>query len=131
MGVSSPSSSPAAAPSPQSLEADLALALRLADAADAASMSRFDAADLGEADDDALATRKVVSAVHHEAVSRDIGHVQGHVTTGQVLDDHRVVDRVPSGAALIVDRKLCSGHEREPPAVSDMGSLSQKMLHKR
>ncbi|WP_019179889.1 inositol monophosphatase family protein [Microbacterium yannicii] len=47
MGVTSPLPQPTFdAPFPGDLEADLALALRLADAADAASMQRFDAADL-------------------------------------------------------------------------------------
>ena len=68
---------------------------------------------------------ELMTTVDHEAVGGDVDHVQRHVAARQVFPDHRIIDRVPRSAALVVDRKLCSGHGREPPTASDREAFAK------
>jgi hypothetical protein len=70
----------------------------------------LDPANYREANDDAVAALQSVGVIDHEAVGRQIAHMQMQIAVNKMLHDRGKIDRVTRGAAQLGYAEIGSNH---------------------
>ena len=68
----------------------------------------FDPADDRQANDNAVAAIQLVRIVDHETMGRDVAYMEVEIAMGEMLDDHREIDRVTRRTTQVGYTEICS-----------------------